>query len=162
MITMSRSIAEVIRVESGRSADGLETGGILLGHDNGATIHITTAGPPGPSAQRHQDHFLRDLALAQRLGDEAYETDGSVWVGEWHTHPKGPPMPSSRDITTYVSHLANPDLNFRRFVSLIVTPCPKHGWDHVDVAAWIMIDNVLALTAIDIIDDLVEGEEKRR
>lgn len=43
-----------------------------------------------------------------------------MWLGEWHTHPGGSPVPSAIDMTSYGRHLADPDLAFRKFVSLIV------------------------------------------
>ncbi len=99
---------------------------------------MTVAGDPGPNADRRPDGFVRDLDHARRLGDIAYERDGSVWVGEWHTHPGGPLTPSPTDLGTYATLLADPDLAFERVLSLIVTPCPLHGWEETRTTAWIV------------------------
>jgi integrative and conjugative element protein (TIGR02256 family) len=114
----------------------LETGGILLGHDDegaGAT-RVTTAGDPGPAAVRQPRYFSRDRYHAQQLADAAWEQDGSQWVGEWHTHPLGRPVPSLVDHGSYLRHVLDPELGFLRFVSLIVVLGPQRP---TLVAAWV-------------------------
>lgn len=145
VVTLSSGALAVISAEASASADGLETGGILLGHDDGDSMYVTVAGGPGARAARERHRFLRDLGHAQRLADDAYDSDGSVWVGEWHTHPDGPPEPSEVDLSTYATHLADDRLGFDRFLSLIVLPCVEHGWEHVSAVAWIMAGNVVEL-----------------
>jgi integrative and conjugative element protein (TIGR02256 family) len=148
VVTLSSAALSVISTEATASADGLETGGILLGHDDGSTMHVTVAGDPGPDAVREKRRFLRDLAHAQTLADDAYERDASVWIGEWHTHPDGPPEPSDVDLTTYAKHLADGRLGFDRFLSVIVLPCPEHGWEHVSAVAWVVAGNIVELADI--------------
>src|SRR5205807_598109 len=118
---------DVIVGEAPSSVDGRETGGILLGHDPGpgAIPQITVAGDPGPRADRRPDGFNRDLEHARRLADAAFARDGSIWIGEWHTHPGGPPCPSPMDMTTYTSLLEDDELGFVRLLSLIVTPATE-------------------------------------
>jgi integrative and conjugative element protein (TIGR02256 family) len=136
-----RSLAlRVVIAEAPASRDGRETGGILLGHDPAADggIEVTTAGDPGPAADRRSDGFTRDLAHAQRLADQAYDRDGSVWLGEWHTHPTGPVTPSSQDMGTYQKLFAHERLDFERIVSLIVTPDPARGWYQPQLWSWLI------------------------
>lgn len=104
--------------------DGNETGGILLGsRSETAPAHVRFAGTPGPDAIRRPDFFLRDLAHTQAFADRHFLDNGSVWVGEWHTHPKSPPVPSRQDIATYTRLLADPELDFGgEFISLILGP----------------------------------------
>ncbi|MEV7886917.1 Mov34/MPN/PAD-1 family protein [Streptomyces sp. NPDC002817] len=103
-----------------RTADhAFETGGILLGHHIESTVTIHHAGTPGPSAVRTPSFFLRDLAHAQTLAEEAFATDGSLWVGEWHTHPTSRPIPSTRDVGTYQQLVDDPELGFHSFISVI-------------------------------------------
>jgi proteasome lid subunit RPN8/RPN11 len=77
---------------------------------------------------------LRDLDYSRRLADEAYDHDGSVWVGEWHTHPRGPAGPSHRDLRTYRELLLDTELAFEEFTAVIVTmdrsqlKMSLHGW----------------------------------
>lgn len=114
----------------------LETGGILLGHDDepACTTRVTTAGDPGPAAVRRPRFFSRDRHHAQQLADAAWEVDRSQWVGEWHTHPLGQPVPSLVDHGSYLRHVLDPELGFLRFVSLIIVPSPQHS---TLAAAWV-------------------------
>jgi integrative and conjugative element protein (TIGR02256 family) len=136
MICLSDVARETIEQEARRSSDGRETGGILLGHDaNGDDpLQITVAGQPGPRARRSAIRFLRDLDYSRRLADEAYDHDGSVWVGKWHTHPRGPAGPSRRDLRTYRELLLDKELAFEEFTAVIVTmdrsqlKMSLHGW----------------------------------
>jgi integrative and conjugative element protein (TIGR02256 family) len=103
-----------------RTADHTtETGGILLGHHTHDTVTVHHAGTPGPAAVRTPTFFLRDLAHAQALADEAFANDGSVWVGEWHTHPTSRPIPSARDAATYGQLLNDPELGFHSVIAVI-------------------------------------------
>jgi integrative and conjugative element protein (TIGR02256 family) len=120
------------------SEDGRETGGILIGRgpDADDVITVERAGDPGPDAQRRPDYFLRDLAHARELASAAWEEDEGVWVGEWHTHPKGLVTPSRRDLTTYAGLLADPELSFATFVSIIVVPDPD--WANARLLTWVL------------------------
>ncbi len=121
--------------EAIRSRDGKETGGILIGVDEGTTTEIRCAGGPGPRAIRRPDLISRDTAFAQRIVDREWWRDGSDWVGEWHTHIFGRPVPSELDQRTYRSIIREPDLEFRRFFSLILRD-DDGSWNDMDVAMW--------------------------
>lgn len=123
------------------SADGSETGGILLGRGpaQDGVIFVKEAGDPGPNAERRPDFFLRDLEHSKKLADEAWERENAVWVGEWHTHPGGPPFPSARDLTTYAGLIASADLEFRAFVAIIVIPDPD--WTIPTLVPWVLALN---------------------
>lgn len=149
-VKLAASVAEAIAGQARASADGNETGGIVLGHDTGAELIVTVAGDPGPTAVRTPKRFLRDLAHAQALADLAYDRDGSVWIGEWHTHPRGPAEPSPLDRRTYRSHLADPSLGFDRFLTLIALPCRDHGWDHVVLAPWVVTRSHIAAVTVSV------------
>lgn len=120
-ISITDSALATIAVESTRSADGLETGGILLGCESANAIQIRHAGDPGPNAHRAPQNFLRDLLHAQQLAHEAWTRDGSQWIGEWHTHPSGDLTPSELDLHSYLRHLHDPDLQLDHFVAIIVS-----------------------------------------
>lgn len=121
MIRIHQTALDLIGQVAHASRDGLETGGVLLGHDRDELVEITVAGDPGPAAVRQSTRFRRDLAHAQQLGDDAFEADGSVWLGEWHTHPMGLTTPSELDHRSYAEMLADPELGFTRFVCFIIT-----------------------------------------
>ena len=112
--------------------DGLETGGILLGFDHGLAgpLIVRQCGDPGPAAIRRRTYFGRDLAHAAALAEQAAALDGSVWIGEWHTHSAAMPEPSSRDLHTYRELLADPQLAFPRILRSscwpALTPAGRH------------------------------------
>jgi integrative and conjugative element protein (TIGR02256 family) len=122
------------------SSDGLETGGILLGRgpDEHGVIRIESAGDRGPNAERRVDYFLRDLEHAKVLAAMAWERSRAIWVGEWHTHPKGPPEPSSSDLATYHGLLSRAELQFESFVSIILTPDKELGWRRPRMTRWLL------------------------
>lgn len=120
-IKVTATALQVISVEAMASLDGAETGGILLGgsSSDGSEVIVHHAGGPGRNALRTPTRFDRDLRHAQRLAEYAWHVDGSQWIGEWHTHPTGPLMPSDRDLSSYYAHLSDVELGFRQFVSII-------------------------------------------
>lgn len=125
-IQISPGARERIEALAALSADGRETGGILLGRgpDPAGLLTVEIAGEPGPRATRERGFFLRDLPQARRLAATAWAERRAVWVGEWHTHPSGEPRPSNADIATYVRLLAAAELHFSLFAAIIVTPDP--------------------------------------
>lgn len=119
------------------SADGRETGGILLGFDadeRGEALALE-AGGPGPNAERRADFFQRDLDHAQQLADAAYARRCARWIGEWHTHPRGFLTPSRKDLRTYRGFLRDPELHFANFLALIVS-ARDADWKELIVTGW--------------------------
>lgn len=136
-IIVATSVVDTIAHEAQASRDGTETGGILLGTTEGNSLVIRHAGGPGQYAVRRATFFQRDLNHAQALGDQAFERDRSVWVGEWHTHLAAPGVPSSRDIATYQDLLADPELAFDFFVAMILAD-PTNSWTQPQIATWLI------------------------
>jgi integrative and conjugative element protein (TIGR02256 family) len=137
VVRLSAAAAASIVEYTTASADGSETGGILLGYDETelGEMMVMHAGDAGPNAERRADFFQRDLAYAQQHADTAYEETCSYWIGEWHTHPDGHLAPSSTDLRTYHDLLRDPELLFQTFLALIVGP-GADGWTSPTVAAW--------------------------
>ena len=133
---VERRIRELART----SADHRETGGILLGRgpDGDGVIHVEEAGEPGENAERRPDFFLRDRAHAESLAADAWKRSRAVWVGEWHTHPTGPPVPSTRDLVTYTGLLDDPELAFEALVSVIVVPDDEAAWETARLLVWVL------------------------
>ncbi|MFJ7181053.1 Mov34/MPN/PAD-1 family protein [Streptomyces massasporeus] len=119
-VHLTAQATRVITTELRTADHSTETGGILLGHHTHDTVTIHHAGTPGPAAVRTPTYFLRDLAHAQALADRAFTADGSVWVGEWHTHPTSRPVPSARDTATYRQLLDDPELGFHSVIAVIL------------------------------------------
>jgi integrative and conjugative element protein (TIGR02256 family) len=135
-VHISSTAADTIRAEALNSRDGTETGGILLGTADLPLITVRHGGKAGPAAVRQPAYFLRDLAHAQHLAAEAWASDRSVWIGDWHTHPLTPPTPSKRDLHTYAQLLADADLAFTAFLALIISAA-QPDWRRLEARAWI-------------------------
>lgn len=126
---------DVIRAETAAAQEGLETGGILLGQGDGRPdFYVMVAGSPGPKALHEPTRFLRDLDHATALAAQAWADLQAVWIGEWHTHPTAGLTPSDADLTSYQRHLHDADLNFDRFLSIIVAT--EEG--ATSLAAWVV------------------------
>lgn len=125
-VTMFPAAYEVmLREASVSERDGLETGGILLGRESpDGSLFVDVAGGPGPRAARSRNRFNRDLAYSTALAAEAWVEHGAEWIGDWHTHPHGDPRPSGFDLSSYASLLADSELRFRAFLTVIVAPLP--------------------------------------
>lgn len=140
----------LIEEEAIRSRDGLETGGILLGTDDGQEVVIRHAGGPGPKARRESNRFLRDLTHAQQIAELAWKEDQSQWIGEWHTHPSGDLTPSNYDLEAYGRHLHDPELSFKRFLTIIVV-LARTG--EITAAAWIVDQETALPVSVAVADD---------
>jgi integrative and conjugative element protein (TIGR02256 family) len=141
IVTVSDTCRKTISHDAAAAADGRETGGILLGHHHARpqpTLDVVHAGDAGPGAVRQAATFRRDVPYAQALADLAYRIDGSIWIGEWHTHHGGPPRPSHRDVTSYRRVLRDPELAFQVFLTVIVVPGPADGWNQPRLADWVV------------------------
>jgi integrative and conjugative element protein (TIGR02256 family) len=132
-VTLSSAAASSIAQHSAASADGLETGGLLLGHIEIDRVVVHFAGGPGPGALREPTRFQRDLGHAQELADAAWKLNRSIWLGDWHTHPNASAAPSDTDMQTYQRHLTDPDLTLPTFLSLIAL---ADDWTSAQVVAW--------------------------
>jgi len=131
------AMRDIVRMAE-MSTDGKETGGILLGFDaeGNAPLTVTVAGDPGPKAIRCATRFRRDLEHAQALADAAWALEGSLWIGDWHTHPAGHPQPSPTDLAGYRAALA--DETLPAFLSVILSPGEPGDWQDPAVCTWLI------------------------
>jgi integrative and conjugative element protein (TIGR02256 family) len=90
-----------IRAEAALHPDE-ETGGILLGYTGTGGTVVAAAIGPGPEAKRTASSFVPDAAWQQVELARRYEASGRThtYLGDWHTHPTGPAVPSRRDQRT--------------------------------------------------------------
>lgn len=135
-VTLTTGAASSIAEYAPASIDGLETGGLLLGHIDTDRVVVQFAGGPGPAALREPTRFQRDLDHARMLAAAAWKLNGSIWLGEWHTHPNSSAAPSDTDMQTYQQHLTDPDLTLPSFLSLIAIAT---DWTSPDVFAWTIV-----------------------
>lgn len=80
----------------------LETGGMLLGYRVGDEVVVQAITGPGPDAKHHRARFEPDAAWQQQELERVYAESGRIttYLGDWHTHPAGVPVPSRRDRKT--------------------------------------------------------------
>lgn len=89
-----------------------ETGGILIGWQQGLIFHIETAIGPGPNAFHKNISFKRDGIFSQmHLESTVLATHGQWdYLGEWHSHPCNM-GPSSTDIKSLKKVQTSPEFN---------------------------------------------------
>jgi integrative and conjugative element protein (TIGR02256 family) len=152
-VRISALVMGRIREEAGRSEDGNETGGILLGFEEirSGSFWVTQAGGPGPKAERSPTFFCRDLDHAERLAEHAFSIDGSQWIGDWHTHPGGPCTLSYVDLRSYREVLGHSDLEV--FLAILLLP-GSAGWLDPRAAAFLVsASDVERVSIIDLLGD---------
>ena len=82
----------------------LETGGILLGRYSTSLdlAIVQRALPPPRNSQQGRTWFERGTQGLQKILTESWHKPQNAreyYLGEWHSHPDGPPFPSERDRT---------------------------------------------------------------
>jgi hypothetical protein len=87
------------------------------------------------------------------LADKAAQIDGSVWIGEWHTHMVDLPVPSAYDLLSYRVLLSDRDVDFTRLLSLIVLAAENGSWSPPRVFAWSISANSARRLSVVIEDD---------
>ncbi|MGH0229750.1 Mov34/MPN/PAD-1 family protein [Sinorhizobium meliloti] len=97
-VRLSAQACRTIR-DHALAAGGRETGGILIGrYDLSGNSAIVTEATVRPKDSRSgQTWFQRGIhGLKDTLRNRW--SRGEYYVGEWHSHPGGPPTPSSNDL----------------------------------------------------------------
>lgn len=79
-----------------------ETGGLLLGYWADGEVVITTSTIPGPKAKHAPFSYTPDAKYDRDQAAKFYEESGGVivYLGDWHSHPKGGCGLSQDDIIT--------------------------------------------------------------
>lgn len=80
-----------------------ERGGILIGSYRGPHIEVADYTEPGRKDIASLSSFERVDESHQRAATDAWRRSDSTstYVGEWHSHPSGPPHPSNLDRQTW-------------------------------------------------------------
>lgn len=96
-----------------RRAGRNETGGLLVGlvHRKRRVIYVTHVLPPSRDSQGSPYAFKRGVADYPKILDQIEGRTGGLlgYVGEWHTHPRGPAEPSDTDLQAVSQIRANLD-----------------------------------------------------
>ena len=96
MITLAGQTLEHLEA-SARRAYPLETCGFLIGHEDGATIHIDAFALSPNRAGDPKRHFVLDAAMHIRLQRELRGSAFTI-VGLFHSHPDGRAAMSESDL----------------------------------------------------------------
>jgi integrative and conjugative element protein (TIGR02256 family) len=110
-------------IEQARDAAPNETGGMLMGWTMATEIVVTHVIGPGPGAVFARDHFEPDGRWQNRHLARIYRaSDFTVtYLGDWHSHPRGPARPSSRDRETAGAVSADADARAPEPLTLLVS-----------------------------------------
>lgn len=81
----------------------LEDGGILLGRYRGPHIEVLDFTRSGAKDKRRPFSFTRQDPKHQKHAIKAWggSSQTTTFIGEWHTHPSGPPTPSGIDTESW-------------------------------------------------------------
>lgn len=107
-----------------------ETGGILIGlykQDNTIAEVTKISGPPKDSKHGRYTFYRGTLGLIELL-DEYWEKHQQYYLGEWHFHPNGKPVPSHQDILQMKQIANSKRYNCPEPILLIVGGHPKKQW----------------------------------
>lgn len=111
-------------------ADGLETGGILLGRYTPgldcAEVSMVTGAPIDSHAGR--TWFHRGTAGLQRLIGRLWRDRQEYYLGEWHYHPGAAPTPSGTDVTQMRMIATDPARACPEPILVIVGGDPAGEW----------------------------------
>jgi integrative and conjugative element protein (TIGR02256 family) len=137
-----------------------ETGGPLFGFDDEPTgeVVVIAAGGPGPKARHHCRTFEPDRDAVDRAIARVHEaSEGRFgFLGSWHTHPMGRPLPSRTDVATARRIAADPDAFLPQPLLLIQATRPTRRTVHDrDLRAfrWSADDDAVAPLVIRRLDD---------
>lgn len=98
------NVIETLKSETDKQSPK-ETGGYLIGRINAKThtIHVVdTIAAPKDSVHSETHFILGKQGIPNKLSSIDYESGSTFgYIGEWHSHPLGPPMFSEKDIEDF-------------------------------------------------------------
>lgn len=120
-----QSLLSWVRRSERLHGDRTETGGILFGQmdDFLKVIWVDEVSGPPPDSMASPEAFICGTAGVKEMNNEKVRRSfGSItFVGMWHTHPKGLPVPSPTDLNAIQDLFqAGSSYQGRRFLMLIV------------------------------------------
>jgi integrative and conjugative element protein (TIGR02256 family) len=114
-----------------RMAEGMETGGILVGYYNRAhdcaIVTDSSAAPEDSFCGRRS--FWRGISgLQMWLLFLWNRTRRRYYLGEWHFHPRASPEPSSTDVAQMKQNARDPSYNCPEPILLLLAGDPNRNW----------------------------------
>ncbi len=128
LVLEDKELAQIL--DACRLAKMRETGGILVGSYNEAlnygTVSSVSVAPPDSLSERTR--FYRGVLGLQKWLDQLWQRHRLYYLGEWHYHPGGIPVPSGVDVAQmqYIARL--PAYHCPEPVLLIIGGEPKAHW----------------------------------
>lgn len=112
----------------------LETGGVLMGYQDGRSTLVAAWIDAGPKATHTKTSFVPDYEYQERGIARVYEESGRLftYLGDWHTHPDGGLQLSRTDRSTLGRIANHPPARVKRPVMLILA-----GGDPWQGGAWL-------------------------
>lgn len=127
--------------ETGKSHYPNEFGGFLVGYysDNDICLHITdTILPKNFKASRCSFERITE-GIEKKLNKYYEEIPKKFYIGEWHTHPDGSPIPSSTDISAINTIINNQNACLINPILLII----GYSETQVDFGFYVWLENKL-------------------
>lgn len=108
----------------------LETGGVLLGRASGQHVEVINAVGAGPAADHSPHSFVPDRDWQYDRIDEIFYAEGGriSYLGDWHSHPGGAPVPSRTDRALLADTAANPACQCPEPIMVIVGKRYDQPW----------------------------------
>jgi integrative and conjugative element protein (TIGR02256 family) len=123
-VWLTDAVLEAMVAEA-RGTEPLESGGVLLGWQDGQGMELVVARivGPGPRAVHRRTRFSPDDDWQREQIADAYVASGRTvsYLGDWHSHPGGGDTPSRRDERTARRIARSRSARARRPVMLILS-----------------------------------------
>lgn len=113
-----------------KEANGMETGGILLGFYSAdlKRAEISRAIGPTSDSSSGQTWFVRGIKGLNRLLHKLWILRKDYYLGEWHYHPNASPTPSNVDISQLEAIAKSKKHSCPEPVLVIVGGDPRGYW----------------------------------
>ncbi len=127
------SISEAVLLEGVKecaNAGSVETGGIIVGYytpEHDCAIVTALGGPPEDSV-RGARFFERGTKGIQRWISRLWREKRHFYLGEWHYHPGGAPVPSPDDKEQMQKFSKDRKLKCPEPILLIIGGDPQKNW----------------------------------
>ncbi len=115
-----------------RSAGGVETGGILVGHYSGnhaVAIVTDVSNAPGDSTHS-RTRFRRGVRGLQQWINRLWRQSQGFYLGEWHFHPFASPQPSPCDLEQIEEIAGAPVYSCPEPLLVIIGGDPREAWGY--------------------------------
>jgi len=97
------AVVEFLTIQAGLCLGKPEQGGIFIGQYRTPHIEITDYTRPGKTDRSALYSFSKSDPIHQSVATARWHQSRGTetYIGEWHSHPYGPPLPSTVDTNTW-------------------------------------------------------------